>query len=410
MSESIAKPEESPDFFEQPTKSWGGKRLNLRIVYFLAGTAMFILSAFGVASYVRGEQRATDRAASEIPNVSTVAQPPIKRPDGPDVNLPVTPQPVYVEGQPYAPSGPMQEPEWAKRQREARMQAYQTALTSELGVMNTWAANKSNNPQSGYPGRVPMPQVNGTIPPPPPYRGEDGEMMDDNNPAEAAQQRAFLAAIDPNASTYLKQSKNPPISPYEIKAGTVIPGVMITGVNSGLPGQITGQVKQDVYDTATGQHLLIPSVARLVGTYDSAINGGQESIFVAWNRIVFPDGSSISLEGMPGAGQSGLAGFKDQVNNHYVRTFGQAFLLSLFSAGIQLSQPRGAVQGTYNAQQIGAAAIGQQLGQLGMQIARRNLNMQPTLEIRPGFEFTIAVNKDMVFEGPWRGHSMAGSQ
>ena len=401
MSEAIAKPEESPDFFEQPTKSWGGKRLNLRIVYFLVGIAMFIVSAFGVASYVRGEKTATDRAAAEIPYVSTVAQPPVKRPDGPDVNLPAAPQPVYVEGQPHIPSGPIQEPEWAKRQREARMQAYQMALSSDIKVFDG-SANQFNNSQSNQPGRVPMPQINGTIPPPPPYPGEDGEMMDNNDPAEAGQKRAFLAAIDPNASTYLKKTKNPPISPFEIKAGTVIPGVMITGVNSGLPGQITGQVKQDVYDTATGQHLLIPSTARLVGTYDSAINGGQESIFVAWNRIIFPDGSSISLEGMPGAGQSGLAGFKDQVNNHYVRTFGQAFMLSLFSAGIQLSQPRGAVQGTYNAQQIGAAAIGQQLGQLGMQIARRNLTMQPTLEIRPGFEFTIAVNKDMVFEGPWR--------
>ena len=143
-----------------------------------------------------------------------------------------------------------------------------------------------------------------------------------------------------------------------------------------------------------------------MGTYDSAINGGQSRIFVAWQRIIFPDSSSITLDSMPGADQSGLAGFKDQVNNHYVRTFGQAFLLSLFSAGIQLSQPRGAVSGTYNAQQIGAAAIGQQLGMLGMQIARRNLQMQPTLEIRPGFEFTIAVNKDMMIE-PWAGHPMA---
>jgi type IV secretion system protein VirB10 len=181
---------------------------------------------------------------------------------------------------------------------------------------------------------------------------------------------------------------------------------MVSGINSQLPGQCTGQVKQDVYDSATGQHLLIPAGAQLVCTYDSAINGGQERVFVAWTRINFPDGSSIILDSMPGADQSGLAGFKDQVNNHYVRTFGQAFLLSLFSAGIQLSQPRGAVQGTYNAQQIGAAAIGQQLGMLGMQIARRNLNMQPTLEIRPGFEFTIAVNKDMVLP-PWQGHPMA---
>ena len=400
MSESTVTAE-SPNYLEQPVESWGGKRFNLRIVYFIVGVVMIILSAFAVASYVRGEQRATDRAAAEIPNVSTVAQPPIKRPDGPDVNLPAMPQPVYVEGQPHMPSGPMQEPEWAKRKREAEMQAYQSALAAELDVTDG-SANHFRDSQPHQANMVPMPPVNGTVPPPPPYRGEDGEMMGSEDPAESAQKRAFLAAIDPNASTYLKKAKHPPISPFEIKAGWVIRGALISGINAELPGQIKAQVTQDVYDTATGQHLLIPVTSMLVGTYDSAISVGEESIFVAWQRIIFPDGSSISLDGMPGADQSGVAGFKDQVDNHYVRTFGQAFLLSLFSAGIQLSQPRGAVQGTYNAQQIGAAAIGQQLGQLGMQLARRNLNMQPTLKIRPGFEFTIAVNKDMAFEEPWK--------
>lgn len=398
--------EESPDFLvKSPTAK--GKRLNKKPLLLIAGLGLILLVGllYTMQEKVSASMREAEQASAEIPKTVVAAVPPIKKPDGADVSFPAPPtNTVYVQGQ-EAPV-PAPEPEWIRRQREAQMQAYQTALNSEPEITK-FAGILGNNPQpSQQPGNIPVPAMNGLIPPPQQYRDEDGEPARGTEPAEQAQQRAFLAAMDPNASTYLKQTKNPPISPYEIKAGSVIPGVMISGVNSGLPGQITGQVRQDVYDSATGQHLLIPAGARLVGTYDSSIASGQERIFVAWQRIIFPDSSSISLEAMPGADQSGLAGFHDQVNNHYVRTFGQAFLLSLFSAGLQLSQPRGAVTGTYNAQQIGAAAIGQQLGQLGMQLARRNLYMQPTLEIRPGFHFTIAVNKDMVLP-PWQGHPVA---
>ncbi|MDQ3186485.1 MAG: TrbI/VirB10 family protein, partial [Pseudomonadota bacterium] len=106
------------------------------------------------------------------------------------------------------------------------------------------------------------------------------------------------------------------------------------------------------------------------------------------------------------ADKSGFAGFNDKVDNHYLRTFGTAFMMSLFSAATQLSQPRGAVMGTYNSQQIMAAALGQQLGMLGMQIARRNLSIQPTLEIRPGYQFSIMVTRDIILP-PWTGHPMA---
>lgn len=199
------------------------------------------------------------------------------------------------------------------------------------------------------------------------------------------------------------------MSTTEIKAGTIIPGVMVGGVNSDLPGQIIGQVRENVYDTATGQHLLIPAGSRLVGTYDSTVTTGQERVLVAWQRIIYPDGSSVSLDLMPGADTSGYAGFTDQVSNHYWRIFGNAFMLSLFSAGIQLSQPQSDSQfGGYNSQQILAAEIGRQLGQLGMEMARRNMRIQPTLEIRPGYRFVVMVTKDIVLP-PWEGHPLAAA-
>jgi type IV secretion system protein VirB10 len=163
------------------------------------------------------------------------------------------------------------------------------------------------------------------------------------------------------------------VSPFELKTGTVIPGVMIGGINSDLPGQIVAQVRENVWDTATGHHLLIPQGARLVGTYDNQVTRGQSRVLVAWTRIIYPDGSSVDLGTMPGADQGGYAGFSDKVNNHYVRVFGDALLMSLFSAGIQLSQPKSndSMNGGYSSQQIIAASLGQQLGQAGMQITQR---------------------------------------
>ncbi len=239
----------------------------------------------------------------------------------------------------------------------------------------------------------------------------DSNVTGGNSMAAENQQdrkQAFLAGT-PEAETYLAKERKATIAPsQEIKAGWVIPGVMISGINSDLPGQIIGQVRSAVYDTATGTQCLIPPGSRLVGTYDSGITLGQERALAAWRRIIYPDGSSLSLDNMPGSDMGGYAGFKDQVNNHYARIFGNALLLSVFSAGIQLSQPQASNGENTNSSQIIAASIGQQMGQLGMQMAQRNMNIQPTLEIRPGYEFNIMVTKDIILP-TWGGHPMAGN-
>ena len=222
------------------------------------------------------------------------------------------------------------------------------------------------------------------------------------------QKRAFLSGTT-EANTYLAHQKKAAIAPsQEVKAGWVIPGVMISGMNSDLPGQIIGQVREPVYDSATGTQCLIPSGSRLVGIYDSGVTLGQTRALAAWQRIIYPDGSSISLDKMPGADQGGYAGFDDQVNNHYLKIFGAGAMLSIFSAGIQLSQPQASNGENYSSQQTIAGALGQQMGQIGMQMAQRNMNIQPTLEIRPGYEFTIMVTKDILLP-TWEGHPMAGA-
>ncbi|EBM5962880.1 TPA: TrbI/VirB10 family protein [Salmonella enterica subsp. enterica serovar 16:l,v:-] len=205
----------------------------------------------------------------------------------------------------------------------------------------------------------------------------------------------------------LDEKVSAPHSPYELRAGWVIPGVMISGINSDLPGQIVGQVSQDVYDTATGKYLLIPHGTRLVGTYSSDVGYGQEGVMIAWQRLVFPDGKALDLGSMPGADMAGYSGFRDQVNNHYFRIFGNALLLSGITATVAYSQDRdqnnnnGSNQAPNMSSEM-SSALGQVFGQAIAQVVQKNLNIAPTLEIRPGYRFNIMVTKDLAFTKPYQ--------
>jgi|GEM_PF-918234 len=190
------------------------------------------------------------------------------------------------------------------------------------------------------------------------------------------------------------------VSPFEIKAGTVIPAVTITGINSDLPGNIIAQVSQDVYDTTTGKILLIPQGSKLIGEYSSRIVWGQERALQVWTQINFPDGSSFDLGGMDGVSQDGMAGFEDKVNKHYARIFGSAIMLSLFSAGVEYSQGD-SNRGWGERPSVGStvsASIGQQLAQVGTELMRKEMNVQPTITIRPGHLFHVFVKKDLILE------------
>jgi type IV secretory pathway VirB10-like protein len=196
-----------------------------------------------------------------------------------------------------------------------------------------------------------------------------------------------------------------PRTPYELRAGFVVPATLISGINSDLAGQIMAQVAQNVYDTPTGKYLLVPQGSRLVGTYASDVAYGQARVLVAWQRIVFPDGKAMDIGAMPGADSAGYAGFNDQVNNHYVRLFASAFLMSGVTAGITYSQGQNQAQvvnGAPTASSALSEALGQQLGQVTAQLIAKNLSIAPTLEIRPGYRFNVVVTKDMTFSKPYR--------
>jgi type IV secretion system protein VirB10 len=183
---------------------------------------------------------------------------------------------------------------------------------------------------------------------------------------------------------------------HEVTAGSVIPAVMLTGINSDLPGTIVAQTRENVYSTYDYRTLLIPAGSRLVGTYSSDIVTGQERLLVAWNELIFPSGRRIALGGMQGADEMGRAGFKDEVHTHFWRTWGNALLVSMLGVGVQRAQPANANQNnTPTAAQQSAAAVMNSLNETANKVLQRNLNISPTLEIRPGYAFNVIVSKSI---------------
>jgi type IV secretion system protein TrbI len=183
--------------------------------------------------------------------------------------------------------------------------------------------------------------------------------------------------------------------PDTLMQGTAIPARLIDGATSDMPGQITGEVMRNVCDTMTGQDLLIPQGTRLEGTYDISVSAGQDRLGVIWNRLVFPDTSSRQIGSQEGADQAGYAGFKDQVNTHFWDKFGSALMISIAGAGAQLAQPQQSAFSTYNPGSVATGALTQQMSQLGQAYAQRGLSIPNTIQIRPGYVFTVKLNRDL---------------
>ena len=176
-----------------------------------------------------------------------------------------------------------------------------------------------------------------------------------------------------------------PASPYIVQAGTVIPGALITGIRSDLPGQITAQVTESVFDTPTGRLLLIPQGARLIGVYDSQVAFGQSRVLLVWTRLIMPNGRSIVLERQPGADAAGYSGLEDEVDNHWGELFKAAALSTLLAVGTELGAGSDTNSNDSAIIQALRHGAGNSLNQTGQQVVRRSLNIQPTLTIRPGF-------------------------
>jgi type IV secretion system protein VirB10 len=203
---------------------------------------------------------------------------------------------------------------------------------------------------------------------------------------------------------YLPNKVVPQMSPFELKRGSFIPATMITGLNSDLPGRITAQVSQNVYDSATGYRLLIPQGARLFGRYDSKVSFGQERVLVVWTDLIFPNGSTLQIGAMAGTDAEGYGGFKDKVDRHLWRTFGSAALIALIGTGIDRSVPESSTVATQEtASDAARRNFAESFGRVAEQTISQNLNVQPTIKIRPGYTFNVLVDQDIIFPSAYQG-------
>lgn len=231
------------------------------------------------------------------------------------------------------------------------------------------------------------------------FAASDGARKPPADESEASTE-TNAATANPQAPTKAKAATrnsgriSPPPGPHVILAGSTIAGALVTGLSSDLPGQVIAQVTEDVFDSVTGNTRLIPQGARLLGTYDSKVGFGQDRALVIWNRLIYPDGRSIDLDQMTATDGTGASGIADRVDNHWGRIIKAGIVATLFGIGTELGDSGG--------DSAIAEAIrdsnGQTVGRAGDRLVERELEVRPTISIKPGARIRVLVNRDLLLE------------
>jgi type IV secretion system protein VirB10 len=394
-SHDLSQPPETPVSIEasldlNPQRP-GVKRLSPRMIAGLGVVALCVLTtafviSFGgrpnggtgrqpVLSFTPASENVIDTALTRLPEDYRFDVQDYLRP--PEISPPEESERSATLDQTTASTGPSEAAALAARERqlERLRQQFEEAIDSPVvfrGVETrrneTAAVNPriASHPQQASLGRTDPTRV---------------AMTDDG----------FLARSPNNSGKRLVASS----SPYEIKAGTILPGALLTAIHSDLPGVITGQVTEHVYDTASGSHLLIPQGSRLVGRYSSLVGTGQDRVLIAWDRIILPNGDSLELPTVPGTDALGRSGLADRVDYHVGR-IGLATVLSTAIAYVGNLAPGN--RDTDSENDVVGETVAQQASQLGQRIIDRELDLPPTVTVRPGTRFNVLVNEDLTLK------------
>lgn len=282
------------------------------------------------------------------------------------------------------------------RQRMARLQAQATALDSPVTV-DLAEISRSESPvaddrqaRTANPGASDLASALRTA-----------RLGQETDPNDQAGKEDFFNQ-DIKELGYLPNQVVPQMSAFELKRGSIIPATMITGINSDLPGRIGAQISQNVYDSATGKHLLVPQGAKLFGRYDSKVSFGQERVLVVWTDLILPNGTTLQLGAMSGTDAEGYGGFGDKVDRHLWRSFGSAALIALIGTGIDASVPESSTLANQTtASDAARRNFAESFGRVAEQTISKGLNVQPTIKIRPGYRFNVLVDQDIIFPGPY---------
>lgn len=300
-----------------------------------------------------------------------------------DLGRPILAAQANVKDVPAPPMGspPPQDP----RRAAAEQARQRMAQERESARTSTVFASESNAAGTGAPTVPPAPNAMAAA-------GPDGAASAAPQADGQSEKRAFLKA-GADRTTVSAERIAAPASPYVLLAGSVIPAALITGIRSDLPGQITAQVTQNVYDSPTGRILLIPQGSRLIGEYDSAVSAGQNRVLLAWDRLILPGGRSILLDRQPGADASGMAGLQDRTNYHWGNMLKAAMVSTLLGVGTQL-----VANGDDDLTRALRYGTQDTINQTGQQLVQRQVQIPPTLTVRPGYPLTVIVTRDLVLE------------
>jgi len=383
-------------------------RLNRRTLAILAGGLS--VAVLGALMWSLQPQRRTANEQTELYNVDRVSRsegldqlpadysklPPTLPPDVPELGPPLPGDlgPAIVNSQQPAVAAyaaPGHDP--AEAERLARLKEAEEAAASsvffrtgtqqaapmaqsQVAAAPGFAANAAFDPMAGGPASMAAQPADPTA------------VQNRQDQKEAFQQAG---------TTETRNSGNlqMPASPYQVMAGTVVAGALVTGIKSDLPGDVIATVTEPVYDTATGRFLLIPQGSRIFGRYNSQVSYGQSRVQVVWNRIILPDTSSLTLDNLAGTDPAGYAGLEDGVDWHWDRIFAGAALTTLLGVGAELAAPENRQDGD-SVIIAGRDSLQDSVNQVGQEMTRRNLNIQPTLTERPGLPVRIIVNRDLV--------------
>jgi len=391
-------PKEAPEALELRAKPRPVTRLNPRMLAVLAG---------GLASAVLGamlwslqpQQRRQGAEQPELYNVDRVARsegleqlpadysqlptpaapeiPQLGPPLPGDLGGPILRAEQQVQGYGYGPDA-------AEAERLARLKEAEEAALSSV-FFQTGSARKSNVASTGATQLDPM--ILGTASSGPVTAASGTQNQQEQN-------EAFLSK-SVNAQIRNSGLLQMPDSPYQVMAGTVIAAALVTGIKSDLPGDVIATVTEPVYDSATGQHVLIPQGARLLGRYNSQVSYGQSRVQVVWQRVILPDTSSFQLDNLVGSDAAGYAGLEDGVDWHWDRIAAGAAMTSLLGIGAELAAPASRTDGD-RIIIAGRDSLQDTVNQIGQEVTRRNLDIQPTLTQRPGLPLRVIVNRDLV--------------
>ncbi len=401
-------PKEAPDSLELRAKPRPVTRLNPRMLaVVIGGLSAAVLGA--MLWSLQPQQRRQGVEPNELYNVDRVARsegleqlpadysqlrpPSAPAPEVPQLGAPLPGDlggPILRAEQQARSYG--HGPDAAEAERLALLKEAEEAAQSSV-FFQTSSARKSNVASTGS--AQPDPMTLGMA-------SSGAVAAVSGTPTQQERNEAFLRR---SVNTQIRNSGllQMPESPYQVMAGTIIAAALVTGIKSDLPGDVIATVTEPVYDSATGQHVLIPQGARLLGRYNSQVSYGQSRVQVVWQRVILPDTSSFQLDNLVGTDAAGYAGLEDGVDWHWDRIVAGAAMTSLLGIGAELAAPTSRTDGD-RIIIAGRDSLQDTVNQVGQEVTRRNLDIQPTLTQRPGLPLRVIVNRDLVLR-PYQSFS-----